>query len=78
MVIIQEIKILRIILILIDWIPLAIPTPMILPINVWVVETGNPRDEANITVIVAPNVTAKPLDGFKDVILFPTMKSEKE
>ena len=70
-VISQDIKILRTVLKLIDCIPLAIPTPIILPIKVWVVETGKPIADDRTTVIVALNVTENPLDGFKCVMLFP-------
>ena len=71
MVIIQDINIFFITCMLIDCIPFAMPTPTIPPISVWVVETGNPIEDDNITVIVAPSVTEKPLDGFKFVMLLP-------
>ncbi len=50
-------------------IPLANPTPITAPTNVWVVEMGHPNFEAKTMVVAAANSAAKPRDGVSSVIL---------
>jgi len=54
-------------------IPLASPTPIILPTATWVVETGMPRREQIRTVVAVPNSAEKPRVGVMEVIFFPTV-----
>jgi len=51
--------------------PLANPTPITAPTNVWVAEIGKPMREARTTTVAAENSAAKPLVGVSSVILPP-------
>ena len=70
---IQAEKILLMTLRFIADIPFANPTPIIVPIDTCVVETGIPNREQISTVVAVPNPAVNPLVGVIVVILFPTV-----
>ncbi len=53
--------------------PFFSPTPVIDPTTVWVVDTGNPKTDANRTVVAVPKSMENPLLLLILVIFVPTV-----